>query len=264
MDSTITLAPDNHQSKTTARRLPRPKVRFMRPQQLAPYKEQVWAINEAVFERTRVEFEATFDATSLYAVFFVGQEVVGLTTVMEHEFTLDGRRVFTIGLGRAAVRHDFRNQFLVQRALIFRWMRWFARHPLQPIYIWGSCVSYKSYLSFVKVLKVVYPVAQVPTPAKHARVIDAIGAHWYGDKYEAATKTVRVPNFKVSDSSVIPSNEDLTNPDIQFYVAAVPSERDATYGLLTISPCIRSNFLPMVTSWVRNLVRKSLGLRRKR
>src|SRR5688572_19239970 len=72
MDSTITLAPDNH-SKTTARRLPRPKVRFMRPEQLAPYTEQVWAIYEATFERSRAEFEATFDAIFLYAVFFVGQ-----------------------------------------------------------------------------------------------------------------------------------------------------------------------------------------------
>lgn len=243
---------------------PRPKVRFMRPDQLAPYKEQIWAINAALVDWSRVAFDAAFDATPLYAVFFVGAEVVGITTVMERTFEVNGRRVFTIGLGRAVVRPDFRNQFLVQRALIFRWMRRFALQALQPIYIWGSCVSYKSYLSFVRVLKVVYPVAKEATPPKHAQVIDMIGDHWYGADYQSSTKTVRVPNFRVSDSSTIPQETDLADPDIRFYCECVPRAEDATYGLLTISPCIRSNFLPMVTSWVRNKVRKSLGMRRVR
>jgi hypothetical protein len=242
----------------------RPKVRFMTPVQLAAYKDQIWAIHAALVDWSRVEFEADFDAAALYAVFFVGEEVVGLSTVMEQTFQIDGREVFTIGLGRAVVRPDFRNQFLVQRALIYRWMRKFLRKPWQPIYIWGSCVSYKSYLAFAKVLAVVYPVAGKTTPKGYARVIDHIGLHWYGTQYLAASKVVRVPNFKISDSLVIPSETDLQDPDIRFFSKAVPVEEGATYGLLTISPCIRSNFLPMVTSWLRNALKKSLGIGKQR
>jgi hypothetical protein len=245
-------------------RAARPKVRFMTPAQLAPYKEQVWAINAALVDWSRAEFEADFHRAALYAVFFVGADVVGLATVMEQTFQVQGRQVFTIGLGRAVVRPDFRNQFLVQRALIFRWIKRFIRRPLQPIYIWGSCVSYKSYLAFAKVLRVVYPVAQTPTPSRHEQVMDLIGTTWYGQQYDPRTKTVRVPNFKVSDHQVIPTESDLQDPAIRFYCDAVPTAQDATYGLLTISPCIRSNFLPMVGSWVRNALRKSLGIGRRK
>lgn len=261
MENTIAIT--GSLEATGAKRPRRPRVRFMTPKQLAPFKEQVWEINAALVEWSRAEFEQDFDVAERYAVFFTGGEVVGICTVMEREFEIHGRRVFTIGLGRAVVRPAYRNQFLVQRALIFRWMRRFAWRPLQPIYIWGSCVSYKSYLSFVRVLRVVYPVADVPTPQRHARVIDAIGEHWYGEAYDAGKKLVRVPNFRVSDETTRPSVQDLQKADIRFYCEQVPVAEDATYGLLTISPCIRSNFLPMVGSWIRNIVRKSLGIRRK-
>ena len=248
---------------TGTKRLRRPRVRFLTPEQLAPFKEQIWEINAALVEWSKEEFEQDFDAAGRYAVFFSAGEVVGICTVMEQEFQIDGRRVFTIGLGRAVVQPQYRNQFLVQRALIFRWMRRFAMRPWQPIYIWGNCVSYKSYLSFVRVLSIVYPVAEVSTPERHSQVIDAIGEHWYGEAYDAGRKLVRVPNFRVSDETTRPNAQDLLKPDIRFYCDQVPVAEDATYGLLTISPCIRSNFLPMVGSWIRNIVRKSLGIRRK-
>jgi hypothetical protein len=264
------IATEVKEQKTTRdipsapRRAIRPRVRILSPRQLAPYKEQFWAINSELVEWSRAEFEATFDEPALYAVFMVGTDVVGHCTVMEQEFDVDGRRIFTIGLGRALVRPEFRNQFLVQRALIFRWIRRFIRKPLQPIYIWGNCVSYKSYLSFVRVLKIVYPVAKEATPARYEKVIDLIGFHWHGDQYDATRKAVRVMNLKMNDATVIPGAEDLQDADIRFYCNTVPAATDATYGLLTISPCIRSNFLPMVGSWVRNFVRKSLGMRKKK
>lgn len=264
MNASLTLQPSDNPTSVSASRPKRPKVRFQTPAELRGFKEQIWEINAALVDWSRAEFEADFDKAALYAVFYVEDDVVGISTVMEAEFEVAGRRVFTIGLGRAVVKHAYRNQFLVQRALIFRWIRKFLRKPLQPIYIWGSCVSYKSYLSFVKVLKVVYPVTETTTPARHAEVIDKIGSHWYGGHYIAASKVVRVPNFKVSDAAVVPSQKDLEDPAIRFYFDRVPQAQDATYGLLTISPCIRSNFLPMVGSWVRNFFRKALGLGGKR
>jgi hypothetical protein len=260
MDNTIDVQPTLRPITAWRARPARPKVRFLTPTQLAPYKEQVWAINAALVDWSRAAFEADFHHAELYAVFFVGADVVGLTTVMERTFEVQGRQVVTIGLGRAVVRPDFRNQFLVQRALIYRWIRKFLYKPWQPIYIWGSCVSYKSYLAFAKVLRVVYPVAHTCTPLQHEQVMDLIGTTWYGSQYDHRSKTVRVPNFKVSDQQVIPTEADLQDPDIQFFSAVVPVEEGATYGLLTISPCIRSNFLPMVTSWLRNAVKKSLGI----
>jgi hypothetical protein len=263
MDASAPLSAGNTHARTK-NRPKRPRVRFLTPAQLAPYKEQVWAIHQEFVDWSREAFDSDFHEPALYAAFWVRDELVGLCTVMEQEFEVDGRRIFTIGLGRAVVRPDFRNQFLVQRALIFRWMRKFLRRPLQPIYIWGNCVSYKSYLSFVRVLKVVYPVAKEKTPARHEKVIDHIGVYWHGDQYDPVSKVVRIPNFKVSDASVVPDAADLEDPDIRFYCNAVPTSSDATYGLVTISPCIRSNFLPMMGSWVRNFIRKSLGMRRKK
>lgn len=263
-DNSMVINPAPQHASAHRGRVRRPRVRFLTPAQLAAHKEEVWAINAALVDWSREEFEKDFDAAQRYAVFFVGVEVVGLSTVMEQEFEVDGRRIFTIGLGRAVVKPEFRNHFLVQRALIFRWIKRFLRRPLQPIYIWGSCVSYKSYLSFVRVLKVVYPVAKEVTPAKHEKVIDLLGTHWYGQYYQPETKVVRIPNFKVADLQAIVRPEDLADADIRFYSESVPEEAGATYGLLTISPCIRSNFLPMVGSWLRNFVRKSLGMKRKR
>lgn len=263
MDTTINLNPNQNLALTTKRRSKRPRVRFMTPNQLAPYKEEVWKINETLVDWSRAEFDVAFYNTELYAVFLCDGVVVGVATVMEKTFILDRKKIFTIGLGRAVVKHEYRNQFLVQRALIFRWIRKFLRAPLQPIYIWGSCVSYKSYLSFVKVLKVVYPVTGITTPTKHEKVIDFIGSHWYGQCYIAEKKVVRVPNFKISDESVVPKPEDLDDASIRFYCQTVPSESNATYGLLTVSPCIRSNFLPMVGSWLRNFVRKAFRIAKK-
>jgi hypothetical protein len=242
----------------------RPKVRFLTPAQLAPFKEDVWAVNAALVDWSRADFEAAFDRTDLYAVFFAGGKVVGLATVMEHEFEVDGRRIFTIGLGRAVVLPEYRNHFLVQRALIFRWMRKFSRRPLQPIYIWGACVTYKSYLSFVRVLKVVYPAVARETPSRDVRVLDAIGKHWYGAHYLPDCKAVTISGVRIADNYSLPKPEDMRDPDIRFYCASVPQIEGVTTGLLTISPCIRSNFLPMVTSWVRNFVRKSLGMQKRR
>ncbi len=241
----------------------RPKVRFCTPRQLESHKEAIWSINASLVDWSREEFDADFGAAKLFAAFFVDGKVVGLATVMEEEFEINGKRVFTIGLGKAVIQHAYRNQFLVQRALIFRWIRRFLRKPLQPIVIWGSCVSYKSYLSFVKVLRVVYPVAGVPIPEAQEQVMDKIGFHWYGDHYQQASKVVKVPNFRVSDEAAVPRKEDLNDPAIRFYFDRVPQTAEATFGLLTISPCIRSNFFPMVGSWARNFLRKALGINRK-
>jgi hypothetical protein len=237
-------------------RPPRPRVRLRSPRQLEPHKEAIWALNAALVDWSRAEFEASFSETPLYAVFEVRGEVVGISAVLEQELEVGGRRVFTIGLGRAVVAPAYRNQFLVQRALIFRWFRRFVRRPWQPIYIWGSCVSYKSYLSFVRVLRVVYPVADTPTPAREAEVIDQIGRHWYGALYDPVHKVVHVPGLRVRDESVQVREADLADPAIRFYHTHVPSPEGATYGLLTISPCIRANFLPMIGSWIKNLVKK--------
>lgn len=241
---------------------PRPKVRFMTPAELRGHQEVMWALHDAMIQCDRGMWMRLFEQTARYAVYWVGGEIVGFSSVMEAELTIAGRRVFTIGLGQAVVAPAYRNHFLVQRALIFRWVRHFIRHPLQPIYIWGNCVSYKSYLSFVKVLKVVYPRAGQVPPAHHAAVIDALGRHWYGREYDSERKVVVLRDFAVREAQAAPA--DLADPDIAYYCQGVPQLMGETAGLLTISPCIRSNFLPMVTGWARNFVRKALGLRRKR
>lgn len=125
-------------------------------------------------------------------------------------------------------------------------------------------MSYKSYLSFVKVLRVVYPVAGVPIPEAQEQVMDKIGFHWYGDHYPTSLQSRRkVPNFRVSDEAAVPRKEDSNDPAIRFYFDRVPQTAEATFGLLTISPCIRSNFFPTGGSWARNFLRKALGINRK-
>lgn len=47
------------------------------------------------------EFDADFGAAKLFAAFFVDGKVVGLATVMEEEFEINGKRVFTIGFGKS-------------------------------------------------------------------------------------------------------------------------------------------------------------------
>jgi hypothetical protein len=244
-----------------ARQKLRPKVRFLRPADLQPRKDAMWALVQALIVCDRREWYALFEATALYAVYELDGEIVGFSSVMEAELHDGRRRIWTIGLGQTVVLPAYRNQFLLQRALIFRWMRRFVRRPLQPIYIWGSCVSYKSYLSFVKVLKVVYPRAGVSAPPQHQAVIDLLGRHWYAEEYLPDSGVVIQRNFAVADPQAQARPEDLADADIAYYQARVPVLEGDTAGLLTISPCIRSNFLPMVWGWVRNAVRK--GLRRR-
>jgi hypothetical protein len=241
----------------------RAKVRFLSPAELRPRKDAMWALVQGLIVCDRDAWYALFEETACYAIYELEGEIVGFSSVMEAEL-LDGRRrIWTIGLGQTVVLPAYRNQFLVQRALIYRWMRRFARRPLQPIYIWGSCVSYKSYLSFVKVLKVVYPRAGVSAPAHHQAVIDLLGRHWYADEYVPESGVVIQRNFAVADPHAQARPEDLLDSDIAYYHARVPVLEGDTAGVLTISPCIRSNFLPMVCGWVRNAVRKGLGMKRR-
>jgi hypothetical protein len=256
-------APQRPESSTVTRKL-RPRVRFLKPGDLLSRKDAMWELVQTLIICDRREWYAMFDATSLYAVYELRGSIVGFSSVMEAELYDGRRRIWTIGLGQTVVLPAYRNQFLVQRALIFRWMRHIARRPWQPIYIWGSCVSYKSYLSFVKVLQVVYPRNGVTTPPQHQAVIDEIGRRWYGDEYQPASGIVIQRNFAVADERAQVRPDDLADPDIAYYQARMPVDlgggRDSA-GLLTISPCIRSNFLPMVWGWVRNVVRKGLGVR---
>lgn len=223
----------------------------------------MWALVQALITCDRDDWMALFDSTALYAIYEVRDEIVGFSSVMEAELQVGGRKIWTIGLGQTVVMPAYRNQFLVQKALIYRWMRRFLQRPWQPIYIWGSCVSYKSYLSFVKVLRVVYPRRGVETPAVHQAVIDFLGRHWYAGEYLPASGVVIQRNFAVADPQAHPQPGDLQDLDIAFYQARVPRLDGDTAGLLTISPCTRSNFLPMVWGWLRNAVRKRLGIRKK-
>ena len=102
------------------------------------------------------------------------------------------------------------------------------------------------------------------TPAKQKHVIDALGQHWYAAEYDPTAGVVVQQDFAVADPYALPRPEDLLDADIAYYFATVPKLVGATAGLLTISPCTRSNFLPMVWGWVRNTVRKGLGPRRKK
>jgi hypothetical protein len=231
-------------------------VRFRTPDQLLPQRERLWQIMAGIATVSRAEWEEDFLSTRLYAVFLSRGRIVGYTRVLEETFELEGRKILTIGLGQAVVETDFRNQFLVQRALIFRWLRAFVHRPLRPIYIWGACISYKSYLSFTRVLHLVYPRVGVATPPSAQQVIHLLGERWHGARYLRSHGAIAATDVHLHDPAVQPTEQDLLQPDIRFFVESLPKLPGTTVGLLTVSPCVRENFLPMVRGWVRNLWRK--------
>lgn len=239
-----------------SKKMKRARVRFRSPAQLVQQKERLWEILSSMVAMQRREWEADFASTQLYAVFYDGKQIVGFTRVMEAEFTVEGRRVFTIGLGQALVLPAWRNQFLVQRALIYRWWRHFVRHPFKRIYIWGACISYKSYLSFTRVLREVHPRTGLPMRPEAATVIRYIGQHWYGHAFLPDSGCIRVKDLNLFDPEVQLQAGDLADADIAFYYAQLPRQSGEVAGLITVSPCVRSNFLPMAGSWIRNVFKR--------
>lgn len=232
------------------------KVHFRTPAQLEQQKERMWQLVKSVANCEETYWKSAFADTQLYAIYTHESEIIGFSSVMEHDFRLGSKHIYTIGLGQTLVMPAFRNQYLVQRALIYRWWRRFIRKPLSPIYIWGACISYKSYLSFVKVLKVVYPHPLLETPPQAKAVMDQIGEYWYGREYEAGSQLCITRNFTWVDESTRPLAKDLSDPFIAYYAQKVPILNGDTPGILTVSPCIRANFLPMVWGWVRKIGRK--------
>ena len=97
-------------------------------------------------------------------------------------------------------------------------------------------------MAFAKATTEYYPSYKNQTPVQVKAILDKLGQHYYGDRYDPSTGTVQKDQIIVDDPSTQITEQDLQNPDIAFFAKANKNYRKG-HGLLTIVPANVNNFV---------------------
>jgi hypothetical protein len=223
--------------------------------ELGALEWQMWQLASTFFDLSRELWLQRFRNTEEYSLFYHSERLVGFAGVEAREFSLSRRGVWAVALNQAVVLPEYRGRHFLQRSLIRVIWRQLRRNPGTPVYLWGNCAHYRSYLAFAKSLEHTYPSWQRETPVEARELLHSLGTR-FGADYDPESHAVRRTWWRARDAAFLPAERQRADPDIAFYLTRLADYESGQQSLLTVAPCSLANLLPFVLSHVRSLCRR--------
>lgn len=149
--------------------------------------------------------------------------LVGFTTILAYETSLDGEPISVIYSGDTIVSPVAWNASTLPRAWIESVAALRPRYP-RGRYLWMLITSgFRTYRFLPLFWRDFYPNPQAPTPAEWQRRLDHIAAERFGPRYDSASGIVRLytPQRLRGDLAQIPEGR-IADPHIAFFAQRNP------------------------------------------
>lgn len=209
---------------------------------------------EGYYKVDRESFFKRFETNDYYAIYTSNEKLVGFTGFRMRTIDTPEGKVETLYIGQTVMDSNFRGHSMIPRTCVRLLMRHYLRRPFRPIYVWCDSLTFKPYLLFANSLKKFYPNRHADLPSKVKSILDQLGKHYYGEKYDSATGTVRKAANVISDPTATITVKDRQNPDIDFFARANANYQKG-HGLLTIAPMDYKNFLFLTIKCIKKIMR---------
>jgi hypothetical protein len=190
--------------------------------------------------------------------------LVGFTGLRRWRAPLPGgRAALAFYVGQSFIDEAYRGHDLIQRTVIRTMLGPWLAHPLEPVYFWSDCISYKPYLLAARNLKVFYPSPDWDTPPDVRALIDALGARYYPDEYDPARGTVLKKQNRLREHVAPITEQALRDRHIRFY-ATMNEGHARGDGLIAVYPATLENLAFFLGRRVQQAARRLRGVHVRR
>jgi len=225
------------------------KVSIVSNQLSTSQKEEMWDVYKKYYSYTKESFMKRIPKNNYFSLYSVEGKIVGFTGLRIQSFRFDGKKRFMMYFGQTVVEARYRGKSLIQKTGSKLCMKYFFSLLSSKAYFWCDALSYKPYLVFAKSLDEYYPSYKEETPADTQDLMNCLGAMNYGSSYKHKSGTIVKEKTLVADTSSKVRKQDLSDPDIRFYVQA-NQKLDQGHGLLTFAPANTRNLLRLLKRMV--------------
>ena len=198
-------------------------------------KEEMWRIYHNHYNYTKTAFMARIEKNNYFAFYSHRRTMVGFTGLRIDRTELNAQKTLLIYFGQTFLMQGFRGKGLMQITAAKIVLKFLREMLFQKVYFWADALTYKAYLAFVKKVETCYPSRKYTIPVEVKDIFHFIGHKYYGETYCEKTGTVKKATKLVQDHATEIEEQDLQDPDIQFYVKANPNYVQG-HGLLTLCP----------------------------
>jgi len=176
------------------------------------------------------------------------KNIVGFCGIREDVLKIHKKKMDIIYYGQMFLLEAYRGSNLMQKTSIYTFFKNKIFHPFRPLYYWGDCISYKSYLLLAKYYPIIYPHKDFKTPPKEQAVRDYLGKKYYLDSYQLGVGVILKETNRLKTETASISDSDLLDLHINFYSEVNPGYIKGD-GLLTIIPGTYSNFIGNIKNY---------------
>ncbi len=215
-------------------------------------RDQMFQLYSQYYTVCPKSFFARFESNDCYALYTCNGQLVGFTGFRIKEVKTESGTFQTLYIGQTVMTQNFRGQSMIPRTCCTLLFKLFLKNPFRPVHIWCDALTYKPYLLFANSVKRFYPSRQEATTPKIKALLEHLGHHYYGERYDATNGTVRKPANVIADPSTLISAQDRLNKDIDFYAKANPGYEQGN-GLLLITPIDFSNFCFLIKKCLKKM-----------
>ena len=120
-------------------------------------QDDMWKLYQNYYKVDQRSFFDRFKVNDYYALYTVGQSLVGFTGFRTKRVSTSKREIQTLYIGQTVMHDDFRGQSLIASTCCGIFIKHFLTSPFTPIYVWCDSLTYKPYLCFANSLLQYYP-----------------------------------------------------------------------------------------------------------
>jgi hypothetical protein len=215
-------------------------------------KQEAWEVCRQLYDMKEVDYYDRLSVFHSFAVFRVGQEVIGFLSFFVDETIFQNKKIILLGIGHGAVLPAYRNNSLIPAATIQFLFQSIVKKPFKRHFLWGMGMTHLAYRMGRRSSQSFYPLLEEDCPPYYQSLLDWIGQRYYPHSYDSASLTASV-NFSILDKAAIPTLSEQQDPVVADFVRRVPSclSPHNQTGVLTITP-----IAPNVWFWIKKYIFK--------
>lgn len=212
-----------------------------------PQRDQMYALLSGYFDRVeRQTFDA--DLAEKQWVFLLAesgsQRILGFSTLMRFETTIDRRRVAALFSGDTVVHHEYWGRHGMNRAVLQHMMRLASDDRDADTFWLLASGGYKTYRFLPLCFHEYFPRHDATTPPSARRVIDALARAKFGSQYDPRSGVLKPDHPAPLRQGVAEiDGRRLRNPHVAYFHRANPGHRGGD-ELVCIARLAPSNLTP--------------------
>jgi hypothetical protein len=215
------------------------------PALLPTDRDALWDFYRRHYAADRAALEASLGRADLVVRFRrASGALCGMLAFSLREAEHQGRRFHLVWAGANALDRDCRGKWLVERAALRVFLRFWLRHPRAELFLLGETCAFQSYRMVTRNFATYWPHPERPTPAWERAAMDAFAAHHAGPSWDPARRVIRPVGKHIRHESACTS-ADAADPLWRFFHACNPGSTDGE-AMIFFAPISRANILTMI------------------